>query len=119
VDDEEMNTSKARERERGKRAYCLAVPDKGLGVVCEVLDCVHRVLACVCGLTEKERRAGTRVPFSTPSGVGPACREAGMADQHARDAVPTSLLSDLHVSYIQSLDKVGFSLLSLSWLGGG
>lgn len=42
-----------------------------------------------------------------------------MADQHARDAVPTSLLSDLHVSYIQSLDKVGFSLLSLSWLGGG
>lgn len=40
-----------------------------------------------------------------------------MADQHARDTVPTSLLSDLHVSYIQSLDKVCFSLLSLSCLG--
>lgn len=37
-----------------------------------------------------------------------------MAEQHARDAVPSTLLSDLHVSYIQSLDKVGsLSLLSL------
>lgn len=43
------NTSKARERRKGRRAYCLAVPDKGLGVVCEVLDCVHGFLSACTG----------------------------------------------------------------------